>query len=266
MRFTVFLFAWLAASGAAMCQPPVPTASAQTKVPLGLEGLVWNKWDTDHFVVLSLDRSRGSAMRRDAESVRQDVLSRWSISDGNPVRCKLVFVPDAQMLKRLFGLSVPRCEVRRSEGGSVESAAIWVDEERIALLSSLISECELACGDFKPFARRGIPILEKSPAGVREDLLSSTDAPPADLAAKTKSGVDDATLARNSALACLMIRREFGRAAFGSAIRGSAPPPNEVLGFSSEQEFEETYKRYRTNLLGDIKDGRTPDEYLGAAR
>lgn len=244
-------------------QPPVPAAVAERKAPEGLEGLVWNKWDAGSFVVISLDKSRGSSLRREIEPMREELLSRWGIAPQRTAPCKVVLVPDARMLKRLFGLSVPRCEVRKSGTNSSDSA-IWIDDERMSLLPSLMAECELLNGDFRSFARRGVPLLERSASHARDDLLASTDSPLSAAMADAKTESEASALARNSALVCLLVRKEFGPRAFGSAARGGPQELHAVLGFSTAQELERTYARYRQNLLGDLKAGRTPDEYLRA--
>lgn len=264
MRFLFCFFVFLSLALVGRCDPPVPSAAVQAKVPSGLEGLVWNKWDTDHFVVISLDKSRGASMRHEVESVRSEVMTRWSMPESNSKGCKLVLVPDASMLKKLFGLSEPRCEVNASSSGA--SASIWIDEERISLLPSLVAECELALGDFKPFARRGVPILERSPARIREDLLASSDLGLAVALDDGKQSGDASAVARESAIVCLLTRREFGSVAFGKAADGKAPALHEVLGFSTQDELARTHKRYRANLLSDIKEGKTPDKYLSAGR
>lgn len=255
----------LAVSSTHAASPPTPAADSQKGVQPGLEGLVWNKWDTENFVVISLDRFRGSAMRREVESVRKGVTDRWCISGGEPVRCKLVFVPDAPMLKKLFGLSEPKCEYRTSESGGPE-AAIWIDDERVSLLPSLIADLELSRGGFGSFARRGVPLLERSSSEVRAALAAAGERPLASVLGDSKPNDDPLDLARNSAVACLMIRKELGAQAFGRAIKS---PPNQVhdrLGFASAAELEGTFRRYRANLISDLKAGRTPDEYLGVRR
>lgn len=264
MRLAIFAFVFFVAAEG-FCQPPVPTADLPRKPPAGLEGLVWNKWDTENFVVISLDRSKGGAMRYEVESVRGEVLARWGIVSERVAPCKVVLVPDASMLKKLFGLSEPKCEVKRSNSDSSESA-IWVDEERISLLPSLVAECELLNGNFKPFVKRGIPVLERSASQIRNELLASSDLPLNEVLGDSKPSSDSAALARSSALACLLVRKEFGSRAFGLVAKGDAPEVHRVLGFPTPEEFAGTYSRYQKNLLGDMKDGRTPDEYLTPGR
>lgn len=264
MRFVFLIVALLAVSPAGQCQVPTPALYEQKKVPPDLEGLYWNKWDTDNFVVISLDKSRGSSMRHEAESVRDEVLRRWSLPEVSRGRCKIVIVPSAKLLKRLFGLSEPKCEVNKSGANGIESA-IWVDEERLGDLSSLVVERELLCGDFRPFLKRGIPLLESVPSQTRAELSSSSDMK---ISAFLNVGSDseDAEVLKNSALLCLLVRKEFGSRVFGKLLSNSSDSLHGLLGFASEADLESTYARYRANLLPDLKSGRTPDEYLSAPR
>lgn len=237
----------------------VPMPAADRDPPPGLEGLVWNKWDTPNFIVISLDKGQGSSMRGEAESVRSSLIERWSLA--SPKReCKIVCVPDAVMLKRLFGLSDPRCEVSRSESGDFR-AAIWIDIPRIDMLPSLVAEAELSSGDHAPFVARGVPILELPAAKARGVLLNSPAVPLASVLAATDKA-DAAAVAGNSAFLCLLVRREFGSAAFARVA--PSPAPWRVLGFSSEEDFSANFSRYRTNLAADLKSGRTPDVYITA--
>lgn len=222
-------------------QVPAPAATAS---PNGLEGLVWNKWDTENFVVISLDKGFGLKMRSEAERARSGLAERWRLTPPPGSRCKLVCVPDALMLKRLFGLSEPKCEVKKSESGGTESA-IWIDAERADLLPSLLAEEELASGKFSDFVRVGVPALERSPSYVRESLLSSKDAATTDLT-----------------ILCLLVRKELGGRVFAKAASADGPV-HVQLGFGSEDEMKSTLARYKGHLLEDLKSGRTPDEYLG---
>jgi hypothetical protein len=245
----------LCAAPSLASEPPRPTASREP--PPGLEGLVWNKWDTPNFIVISLDKGQGSAMRGEAEAARAGFLGRWPL---NPSRreCKLVLVPDAVMLKRLFGLSEPRCEVKKSDSGS--AAAIWIDAGRKDLLPSLIAESELLSGESGSFVALGVPLLERSPSGVRRGILSAAEMPlESILAGGGDASASDSSA--NSAVLCLLVRKEFGGRAFGRAAEAESLWL--ALGFSSEEEFASTFARYRANLLSDLKSGRTPDGYLG---
>jgi len=247
----------------ARSQVPVPAAQSLPKAPPGLEGLSWNKWDTDHFVVISLDKSEGSALKSQVESMRSSVVGRWGIKPNSGLNCKLVCVPDAKMLKRLFGLSEPAFEVLGSDGSGRSSCAIWFDMERSLLLPSLLAEAELSSDRSGDLARFGIPALERSPSHVREVVSSCSDADlKTFLASKDRSSEG---FRRGAVVACLMVRKELGLVAFSGAT-GSSDPLHKSLGFGTEERLYSTLSRYRSNLVEDIRNGRTPDEYLGVKR
>jgi len=271
MRLYLFLLVSLL-----ICHPavgedaPLPTYGVERKAPPGMEGLVWNKWDTDHFVVLSIDKSQGSELFSDAESLRAETLARWALSGNDSFFCKLVCVPDADMLRKLFGLKEPKCEVRRSKSGDVELAAIWIDHGRIRDLPSLVAEAELEFSPHQRFLRRGLPILERDAESIRASVAKASDSACSSILDERSSAAmeksDRLGFDASCALLCLMIRREYGSAAFGSAVRCSPSSLHEEMGFRSASDFDKTFARYRDNLLHDIESGDTPDEYLSPAR
>lgn len=262
MRLVTVAFLLLASTACA--QAPIPTSGTSS----GLEGLVWNKWETNHFAVLSIDFATGKRLRADAERTRDEVLSRWGLRGSDSMFCKLVCVPNPEMLQRLFGLKEPRCEVRRDSSGKVEMAAIWIDATRMSLLPSMIAEVDLMSGSLPLFVKRGVPILELPTSEVRARLGSAPDSPcssllddkmSADLIKSDRRGFDS-----DCALLCLMLRREYGLEAFG---RVAAEPPSSLhsgVGFKAAADMDSTFSRYRRNLIEDIGSGATPDEYLGS--
>ena len=128
-----------------------------------------------------------------------------------------------------------------------------------------MAESELLRGNFKPFLKRGIPLLEGPPSRTRAELSSSSEMRMSSFLSPSTDGPEsDAT--KNSALLCLLVRKEFGLVVFGKVVSDPSEPLHEILGFSSESDLESTYARYRSNLLSDIKGGITPDKYLIAPR
>lgn len=260
MRFYLLVAAALLFGSPALCETPSPAVRASAKVPEGMEGLSWHKWDSDNFVVISLDGSSGSSMKSAAEETRKDLLARWGVAKAASRSCKIVHVPDAKMLKRLFGLSSPRFEVRSAAPGDAPECAIWIDGERGNLLPSLIAGVEFSSGDFRPFVAEGVPLLESPASLVREELLASKDSPPGRVLGQ---GGGESSAA-NSAIACLLLRKEFGAGLFGRSSRKDSPAVHAALGFRSEKDLHGTLSRYRANLIEDLKSGRTPDKYLRA--
>jgi hypothetical protein len=252
----------------AMGQAPFPTVDPVRKAPPGLEGLVWNKWDTDHFSVISLDESAGRALKSEIESTRRDVFLRWGLRESESFFCKLVCVPDAEMLRKLFGLQEPRCEVRKSASGGDDCVAIWIDSGRIDLLPSLVAEADISWAGGPLFLQRGVSVLERSPTSIKSVISAASELP---LAAVTNSSKSSEAFKKDlgafdaaSASLCLLIRREYGRIAFGKASENENTPLYLRMRFGSQADFDKTFARYRANLLKDIGSGTTPDEYLGS--
>ena len=263
MKRVLFCLLFSFVSVCVQAEPPSPVADAARKAPPGLEGLVWNKWDTEHFAVLSIDKGQGQSLKDSVESMRADVLDRWGLKGSDSFFCKLACVPDSDMLWKLFGLKEPKCEVRDSEDGKAEMVAIWVDSKRIGTLPSLLAEAEFGSGSYPKFVRHGLPLIERGQPSIGETFKKSASVP---LASILEGKGDDPSLHANSALLCLMIRKEYGRRAFGIAASASPSSLHERLGFRSPEELEKTLYRYRSNLIGDIESGRTPGEYLGVRR
>ena len=267
MRFSFVVFMVIASALASAESPaPSPVPSAQRRAPPGLEGLVWHKWDTDHFSVLSVDKSEGGAIRSIVEQERLSAIQRWGLPNSDDFYCKLVCVSDPDMLKKMFSIDEPRCEVRRRADLSAESVAIWIDQTRMGLLPSLLLEAELSFGKFPLYINRGLPALEKSANAVRSTISSSTSAPCSSITNEKKAlelfKSGPPSFDADSAILCLMARREFGSVRFGKALRSSEGDLATSLGFSSQKDLDDTFARYRVNLLQDMKNGKTPDDYL----
>jgi hypothetical protein len=260
-----FVALFLLVSAASAYEFPFPTPTAQRKAPPGLEGLFWNKWDTDHFSVLSIDKSYGNKVQSFIESERADILRRWSIRGSDDFYCKLVCVKDKEMLKKMFSIDDPRCEVISRSDGTPEVAAIWIDADRIGMLPSLLLEAELSFDEYPLYIKRGVPFFERpSPKSSLEFASSTpcssiTDAKKSESLFKTNARSFDA----DSAILCLMARKEFGRLRFAEVARPGESDLPGILGFESQKDLDDTFARYRNNILQDVKDGKTPEDYLG---
>ena len=107
--FSVFCFLALVAGGQAYGQQKV--SHYQLPVPAGqtaptdpdLKNLVWNKWDTDNFTILSLDQSQGKYLHENIESMKTWILRRWGISEKLQfsAECKIMCVPTKELMKKL---------------------------------------------------------------------------------------------------------------------------------------------------------------------
>lgn len=240
----------------AICEVPSPAPTVDRKPPSSLEGLVWNKWDSNYYVIVSLDKSFGEGLLTQIDELRSHVLGFWSIDFRPSKPCKIIVVTDPPMLKKLFGLSNPKYEDQGSE------VAIWIDESRANLLSSLILDAELSRMGLRRFASEGISFLNQNSRTIKSQIsYGSSSQSASEIFSKDKGDYSEEEK-RNASILCLMIRRELGSRIFSIASQESTKPMHEVLGFATSKELDATFDRYRSNLLEDIRFDRTPDEYL----
>lgn len=258
MRFLLFLL-FVAIPVAAFPQdPPVPSVSASDV----RKGMVWNKWETKNFVILSIDRRFGERMKASLESDRLIACENWGIfADSLPVKCKFVCVPDASLLEELFSIKFPRSEIKRDESDRIREIAIWIDQERMYELGDLLVSISLH--DAPVYVQRGVGTLSRSAA---QSISSVSSASFEDLFLKNRvefakmKDEEKASFDSRSAVVCLFLRKEFGKRALERAAAGARP--NEACGFEDNSSFFSTLNRYFTNLKSDLRSGRTPDHYL----
>lgn len=257
-----FLFLFLVLSAYAVAEG-VPSPVADAVEARKTDGMVWNKWETDNFVVLSIDFGFGDRLRSSVESDRVSACGSWGVAtDRLPVKCKLVCVPDAKTLGELFSIDSPRCEIRRDESLKPKEIAIWLDQSRSSSLPGLLISVSLHSAPL--YLQRGSNILA-SPDSAGEissladpsfqSIFSVTSSSLSSLDRKERENFD-----RESAVLCLLARREFGSGAFSCLSRGARPEV--ALGFGDEKSFLETVRRYFANLKEDLQSGRTPRSYL----
>jgi hypothetical protein len=256
-----FLFLFLVLSASAFGEElPVPSSASQ--VAKATEGLVWNKWETENFVILSIDFDFGDGMRSSVELERSSVCAAWGVADSHlPVKCKLVCVPDRKLLRDLFAIDRPECEIR-GEPSSPKEMAIWLDQGSVSSLRGLLLSVSLHGAP--PCVQRGVDLLASSDADKEIASLSSPSF--AGVFSSTSESVrvmapkDKIIFDKESATLCLFVRREFGSRAFSGLSKGASP--ERVCGFPDEKSFAETISRYFVNLKEDLQSGRTPASYL----
>lgn len=223
-------------------------------VTKAIDGLVWNKWETDNFIVLSIDYDYGGRLRNSIEKIKAEVCRKVGIGEVSfPVKCKVVCVPDMATLKRFFSMEGPGFEVREDASGSVSEIAIWIDEE--SFLDPLLAS--VCLHDRPTFLREGVSVLLSGPSEVSAAVLAS------DGSVDFLWGGGDAKPAESAAV-CLFVRGEFGREIFSEMLGGTSAEV--AVGFPDRSSFEKTFARYLANLKADLKSGKTPDVYLSPIR
>lgn len=262
--FALALFAFVPQSYSQQIVPLIEKSSLR-------EDLVWNKWDTKNFVVLSLDKEQGLALRDSVERLRDSFLDSWGLDSGDAIfPCKLVCVPDRKTLGKFFNIESPKCEVRHSSDGKVSVCAIWIDYESIKMLPSLIGSASVSASSTKipPVLQNGIIALSVSPSRTREILGAACSVDAKSLFSMSGDAwsleKDKEGLNRKCALICLMLRKEMGIDAFSDFIKSEQNEESikRIFGFSGYGDLSKTLDRYSLNLAEDIKNGLAPDSYF----
>jgi len=236
------------------------------------QSLVWNKWDTENFTILSIDKNDGISIKNSVEDVKNDFCSSWGLPKFTlSVPCKILCVPNNDSLSKLFGLQKSRFEVRTDSQGKTSLCAIWVSQEEIGKLPELLSEVLISDSvnptNLKLFMRRGISSLCQNFEDITNDLSNSDF----DLKvfSQDESGWNKMSLQekekfdRQAMVTCLMLRKEFGKEHFKQFVDTdqTLSAVSDVYGFS-EKEFESTLERYTSNISADIINKLFDKNYL----
>lgn len=230
--------------------------------PAASKEIVWNKWETDNFIILSIDYGFGSKLKSKVESIKSDICKEWGIQDkAFPSKCKVVCVPDEKTLSKFFSIDSPKFETKRKSSGDVDDMAIWIDEGRLSFFKRLMMSALVQ--DKPAYIRRGLPMLATSTDNIADGILSvdKSDFEKA-ISAKTEEIKPDEIkdFDNQSMVACLFLRREFGVEILSSIMKGT--PPESACGFVDKNSLFASMRRYLDNLKGDLKSGKTPDSYL----
>jgi hypothetical protein len=269
LKFFLFVASLFLGTVALAENPPVHAI-----LPNGIPGdseLVWNKWDTKNFIILSLDKSQGLDLKWDADKIMSETLSRWGVEGGLSSPCKIVCVTNRETLKKLFGIDAPQSEVRRDADGKISVNAIWLDYQSLSELPTLISSSYLSASDLSFFVQRGVSRLGAPAAKIKSEVSGLGEFSSKDVFSLSRekwlSMNPDAreSFDRKSELVCLLLRKEMGKQRFSEFLRAGKQDEQSlrsVYGFDGFDEFDSTLNRYSENLTKDASEGILPEEYL----
>lgn len=245
----------------------------QTTAPS--KDLVWNKWDTSNFIILSIDKPQGLEVKAQIEEIRSDFLSRWSLKKSNySIPCKLICVPNQEFLFKFFNLKNPHSEVRYDTDGKVSLCAIWIDFERIENLPSLVAQICLSDnlkGETYPLViQRGVPLLENSLDKIKTNISNLDNLDCESIFKVDKKSYqsfnpqEKELYDRRCCLMCLFFRREFGNDLFSKFL--SKEQRIDVVfstyGFKDNTQLSKIFNNYSKNITEDIERKKIPDKYL----
>jgi hypothetical protein len=254
-----------------------------------LKNLQWNRYTSDNFTILSIDDGQGKWLASNIGKIKSWCMTRWGFPDVPFAKeCRVMCVPNKTLMKKLFGLSEPKAEIRRTNG-RIEMTALWLilDDKPaktipVQLTPLCFAEFESAHNVKMPFfAVKGMSYLNSPVADIRQQLgklteIINKDSPvfvsekmftmTEDDYSKLKADDQKVFDAQTVAL-CLLLRKEFGEAKLQGFLRMSNRNKTEdvirvVYGFRSFQHFDSSYARYMKDLTNDILRSKTPDSYL----
>lgn len=242
----------------------------------------WNKWDTQNFIILSLNNQQGEKLSEQIEPVKSWVLKRWGLSDITfSKKCKIICVPDLDTMKKLFRVNKSYAEVRRSQEGQSSESMCWFicDETAENFIPMLVTyiclkEYEEQQGiKIQHWAHRGIAILNGNVTKVQSFLsplaphIANNEkiffSKPLFTLTNTSKSEYSNLYDQEVALLCLMIRKEFGQRKFLMLITdGSEQNLYRVLGYKTYSEFDSALKRYFFYAANDMRQTRMPLSYF----
>ena len=249
-----------------------------------IKNLVWNRYVTTNFTILSIDNDQGYWMKNNLESIKFWCLNRWGLPDVKfSKECRVFCVPNSGLLKKLFNLDSSKMEIRKKDG-LLEITAMWLslDDKPAKLIPTQLTEIVMSefeeVNKFKfPFwAKKGMTALNGIIPDIKNDLSILKDAKLFGVESILNfSGDQFAKLSverqrifiNQSECLCLLLRKEFGEVKFHSFMKtsfqtGSEDAVKKVLGFKNMDDFEKTYARYVNGISKDVSEKNTPDSYL----
>ena len=260
---------------------PMPTGVTQPGDDPDLKNLVWNRFQSDKYTILSLNADQGKYLFSNIRKMQTWAMTRWGIPDQDlTVECRVLCVPSKNLMKKLFNLEQSHYEVRRNKEGKVEQLILWIvldgtPAETVPMALTAIASADLGI----PFwAQRGMSVLNGTIPQIRTGL-GSLNGPlntnqtmfwskaiftMTEEGYKKESQEKRDLFDQESAALCLMIRKEFGQTNFVRVVKstGGETALKDVLGFDSYSQMDATYTRYMGHLASDIVQNKTPNSYL----
>ena len=234
-----------------------------------VKGLVWNKWDTDNFIILSLDKPQGYKLFKNIEEVKKQSLEKWGFVDSVVENdCKIVCVSNDDLLKKLFRLEKTHSEVIKDGSGNF-SSSIWTTNDA-DISAEVLYVILLQDNNLKWWVKRGIYNLTKNEIkDIKSNIPETSDNLSKIVAVtendwKNKPELEKNNFDENASLLCLFLRKEFGQNNFVKILKSKQTEKEiaEVLGFKNSEDAEKVFKRYAQAIYKDKMENKIPDNYL----
>lgn len=298
MKFLVFAIVLFAATANAFAeiQPVILPVEVTAEMNLApddeiIKDKVWNRWTTQNFVVCSLSNAQAKYLHDHLEEIKTWLFQRWGFYDINfKSECKLICVDDAELYKKLFKLDNSSVEIRRNADGTIKETVIFLLLNDAPSRTVPMALTEVCLAEFEQeykvkfgwWAHRGIAVLNGTLNNVRRNIegqvavlakqeptfYSRTLFETTEEVYKTFDVEKKAMYDRVAMMMCLMLKKEFGTTKFQEMMRdtsvGKTPESaiQTVLQFKGYDDFDLSFKRYMKDLVEDVANKKTPDDYL----
>lgn len=285
----ILLIILLSVPSQIVAQEIISPAGATAPIDPALKDLVWNRYTTKSFVIMSIDDAQGKWMSGNIELVKSWCLERWGFPDFQFTKeCRVFCVPNKALLKKLFNLDESKAEIRQTNG-KIEISAMWLvlDDKPARVIPPQLTKICFAEFEQKHnvtipfFAKNGMALLNGTIPDIRGHIVSLGTTVQKDqpifISEKMFAMTEDEYVKQTpenkkifdqqSVALCLLLRKEFGEAKLQGFLRMSVRnSPKDVLqvvyGFNSYAQFDQSYLRFMKDLSREVNQQRTPDSYL----
>jgi hypothetical protein len=283
----LLLFLVLVSSVSAQQVTTLPVPEGTVSDPT-LKNLVWNRWETTNYVILSIDHKQGLWLYQNIESMKEWSAVRWGLPNidypkrvnattvGAEPGCMVICVPNKETMQKIWKRDGNYMEVKKNAKGIDRNFMLLVLDKSpaetmpskltLAHMKELESKLDT---NFNLVILRGVATLNESLPQLKARITYVGQAKNLPSIKSLFGMTEKEWMGQEylhdslAATVCLMLRREFGQDKFHSLLAPVAEKKfQEIYKFKGFDDFEVTWKRYVNNLVQDVKNNKTPDHYL----
>lgn len=248
-----------------------------------LQDLVWNRYTTENFTILSIENKQGKWLYYNIENIKSWCLKRWGLPNINfEKECRIMVVPNKELLKKLFNISESRYETRMVDG-KLEIIAVWLsldtEGDLVDVVPYFVTICSILEIDHKfniksnLLLANGVAELNRSLSNIKDTIKIASIVDGKDIvntlsvdATKYKkmSQEDSNNFELKSVVISLMLKKEFGESKFLRFLFSNKNTEDSlglIYNFDPDS-FTKSYVRYCKDLSSEIKENKVPDFYL----
>jgi hypothetical protein len=260
----------------------LPSVSTPVTSKEDTKDLVWNRYTTENFTILSIDNNQGKRLYDNIENYKYLCLKRWGIPNFKfPKECRIMVVPSKDLLKKLFNISESRCEVRVIKD-ELNIVLVWMviesDKDFNNSVPYFVTTCSLVELNFKYKLKNnlalinGMSLLNESLDNIKNiknenikietkilNLLSADEN-----IYKKMNDDEKKNFKIKSLILCLMLKKEFGENKFLRFLLSDKPKKDliESVYKFKINNFEKSYDTYTKDFLKELKENKVPDRYI----